>query len=236
LNIPAPVPPDSFPGHLERDPLKKLIAYDLDGTLVDTRQDIVLSANHMLSAMGRPLLAAETIHSYVGRGLFDLIQSCLGTRDEKEIGRGARIYRRYYSEHMMDHTLLYPGAMKVLHHFKDRKQAVVTNKPSPFSEQMLESLGAADFLCGIVTGSSKHPPKPDPSAILEVLEKEKILPEEALFVGDSEVDFQTACSAGIDAVLIAHGFVSRDKLESLSPKWLVDNFEELLQLALKQSW
>lgn len=216
--------------------MKKLIAYDLDGTLVDTREDIVLSANHMLTSMGKAEIPAEVIQSHVGRGLHDLVKSCLGTRDEKEVDRGAKIYRRYYGEHMLDHACLYEGALKVLDYFKARRQIVVTNKPSPFSEEMLERLGAVPYLCAVVTGSSNHPPKPDPAAFLAILEKERVLPEEALFVGDSEVDLETARRAGVEAVLIAHGFVPRDKLESLRPQWLVNDFAEFLQLAREQSW
>lgn len=216
--------------------MKKLIAYDLDGTLVDTREDIILAANHMLTSLGHSPISGEAIKSYVGRGLHDLVKSCLRATDEKEVEKGAKVYRRYYGEHMMDHTCLYPGAKETLEHFKNRRQMVVTNKPSPFSEQMLEKLGVAGYLSVILTGSSDHPPKPDPTGLLRVLEREKIAPEDALLVGDSEVDLETGRRAGMETVLIAHGFVSRDALESRKPEWLVGNFEEFLALAREQSW
>lgn len=216
--------------------MKKLIAYDLDGTLVDTREDIILAANHMMAAMGRGPLAGETVKSYVGRGLHDLIKSCLKTADEKDVEKGAKIYRRYYGEHMMDHTCLYPGAKETLEYFKSRRQMVITNKPSPFSEDMLEKLGVAEYLSVILTGSSDHPPKPDPTGLLRVLHKENVAPADALLVGDSEVDLETGRRAGIETVLITHGFVSRDALEFHNPRWLVATFEEFLALARAQSW
>ncbi len=216
--------------------MKKLIAYDLDGTLVDTREDIVRAANYMLSVMGREPLAADKIHSYVGHGLHDLIKSCLASSDEKEIEKGAKVYRRYYGEHMMDSTCLYPGSLEVLEHFKDRRQMVITNKPSPFSEEMLEKLGVAPYLSVILTGSSKHPPKPDPTAFLQALSSQGVRPEEALLVGDSEVDLETGRRAGVDTALIAHGFVRRDKLESHRPEWLVDTFKDFLSLAKAKAW
>ncbi|HTL47369.1 MAG TPA: HAD-IA family hydrolase [Verrucomicrobiae bacterium] len=216
--------------------MKQLIAYDLDGTLVDTRKDIVLSVNHMLESMGAPSMADRDVERCVGFGLRELVRRTLKTDDSKALERGAKIFRAHYEEHMMDHTRLYPGAKDVLEFFKGRRQAVLTNKPNPFSENMLAQLGTASYFCAVLTGDPGKPKKPDPTAFLELLDRERVPPSAALFVGDSGIDFETGRRAGVETVIITHGFVPENELKSLTPDHLVQSFEALLDLARKKSW
>ena len=123
--------------------MKRLILYDLDGTLVDTLEDIVQSANHMLREMEAPLLSREQVRRLVGRGMQQLIGDCLKTEDPERIARGLAIYRAHYGQHLLDRSRLYPGARELLDHFQPRRQAVVTNKPDPFSTTILQALQIA---------------------------------------------------------------------------------------------
>ena len=90
--------------------MKRLILYDLDGTLVDTLEDIAQAANHMLRALGAPTLPASAVRRYIGDGLHELVKGCLKTDDPVSIERGSKIYRAYYTTHLVDHSRLYPGA------------------------------------------------------------------------------------------------------------------------------
>ena len=216
--------------------MKRLIIYDLDGTLVDTREDIALSANHMLKEMSHPLLPHSTIARSVGRGLHHLIASCLGTSEIKQIEKGAKIYRQYYAEHMLDHTVLYPGAKEILDYFKGRLQAVITNKPNPFTYEILKALGVSDYFVEIVAGDSDYPKKPDPSAVFSIMKKEKVAAGETLFVGDSLVDIQTARNAGVATVVITHGFEDEDALKSAQPDAIFNGFKELLEWIKRKNW
>lgn len=216
--------------------MKRLIIYDLDGTLVDTREDIAHAVNHMLKEMAHKPLPQATIEKHVGRGLHHLVANCLGTRDSKPVEKGARLYRQYYAEHMMDHTQLYPGALDMLNYFKDRLQAVITNKPNPFTEQMLKALGVAKYFSDIVAGDTDFPKKPDPSAVLFILQREKIKSDEALFIGDSLVDIETGRNAGIETVVTCHGFTCEEELQSANPHAVVRDFKELLELIKKKGW
>lgn len=216
--------------------MKQLIIYDLDGTLVDTREDIARSANYMLSRMELPPISKEEVARYVGRGLFQLIQSCLKTEDAKRIEKGAKIYRAFYAEHMLDHSVLYPGARETLEYFKGRKQGVLTNKPNPFSENLLKALGVGDYFEMIVAGDSEYPKKPSPSAVHAMMHRWKIAPEETLFIGDSLVDIETARNAGVEIAVVSHGFSSAEELQSASPKILVNGFTELLEKIKGQKW
>jgi 2-phosphoglycolate phosphatase len=218
------------------DAMKKLIIYDLDGTLVDTRRDIANAANYMLAQMGAPPLNDTVIAGFVGRGLHRLVASCLKTEDPKKIEKGAKIYREYYKEHMLDYTRLYPGAKETLEYFKNKRQAVITNKPNPFSEEILKALRVKDYFVEIIAGDADFPKKPDPTAVLTILKNEKVKPEEALFIGDSVVDIETGRNARILTLVMTHGFDSEEVLKSAAPDVLVRNFKELLALARKEGW
>ncbi len=216
--------------------MKRLIIYDLDGTLVDTREDIACAANDMLKKLGGSPLTTAAVAAFVGKGLHALIRGCLKTEDPKKIEQGSKIYRAYYAEHMLDHSKLYPGAVEFLEYFKLRKQAVITNKPNPYSREILEALGIARYFIEIVAGDSDYPKKPDPAAVLSVMKREKVNPSSTLFVGDSAIDIETARNAGISAAVVTHGFSHRDELQSKRPDALVKDFFELLSQARKERW
>jgi len=216
--------------------MKKLIAYDLDGTLANTREDIVRGVRYVLEKMSAPILEGDEIIGYVGSGLHELMARSLKTADEKVIEKGAKHYRSHYAQHMMDHTLLYPDALKVLDYFRGKVQAVITNKPNPFTVQMLKSLGVSGFFGYVVASNDGFPKKPDPASFLHILEKEGFSPADALFIGDSAVDIQTGRAAGVETVVLAHGFTTANELQSLSPDYMAAGFEELLSLARAHNW
>ena len=211
--------------------MKKLIIYDLDGTLADTREDICQSANYMIWQMGGAPRPYAQIASYVGRGLNHLVENCLGTRDRKAVEKGAKIYKDYYASHMLDHTELYPDTLDVLNYFKTRFQVVITNKPDPFTTQILKELGIADYFFEIVPGNGRFPKKPDPEAIVFLMKEKKVEKEECLMIGDSEIDLETARNAGIETAIISHGFMAEDRLKSLDPAVSAGNFKQFLEIA-----
>lgn len=215
---------------------KRLIIYDLDGTLVDTLEDIFQSANFMLTRMRVPLIAREETKRYVGRGVTELVKSCLKTQDARLLEEGLRIYRAHYGEHLLDHSRLYPDAKAVLERFKDRRQAVITNKPNPYSQRILRALGVADYFVRIIPGNSEYPKKPDPTSILALMNETQSQPEETVFVGDSAIDVETGRNAGVGTVGILHGFSEPNELVSTAPDLLVSDFRELLRVTTDVNW
>ncbi|HCM42727.1 MAG TPA: HAD-IA family hydrolase [Candidatus Omnitrophota bacterium] len=216
--------------------LKKLVAYDLDGTLADTRRDIVCGVRFMLKEMKKPILDEIQIEKYVGEGLNHLVAMCLGEEDPKTIDRGAGFLRRYYKEHLLDYTRLYPSAECVLEYFKNRIQVVVTNKPEPFTSKILTALHVMPYLSAVHTGEQGLPRKPDPAALIKEMSDRKIRPEEVLWIGDSQIDAQTGKNAGVETVLLRHGFASHVSLESLGAEYVLDDFTALLALVREKGW
>ena len=216
--------------------MKKLILYDLDGTLVDTRRDIINSVRYALKTLKGPDLTDDEIKDCVGTGLHALIKQAFRTDDEKLADRGSKLYREDYKRHMLDHTHLYGGARECLEHFEDRKQAVITNKPNPYSSQILEALGVAQYFIAILAGDNGLPFKPDPAAIRHLMLDTDSTEDETLFVGDSPIDIQAARNAGVEVVTLSHGFASEATLREAKPDHIVPDFAQLLRLAQEKGW
>ncbi len=216
--------------------MKRLIIYDLDGTLVDTLQDITSAANHMLSRLNAPLLTSDRVRRFVGRGIQQLVAECLNTDDPQRIQEGLGIYRAHYRQHLVDHSRLYPGTRDVLEHFRMRTQAVITNKPNPYSRELLAALGVADYFLDIIGGDSPYPRKPDPTSLRSTMERVGATPEETLLVGDSPIDIETGRRAGVFTVTVTHGVADREELAAAAPDLMVGDLTELLVVAKRHGW
>lgn len=215
---------------------RRLIVYDLDGTLVDTLEDITASANHMLQQLQRPSVPAHLIRGYIGRGLAQLVRACLATDDPELLARGTKIYRAHYTQHLLDRTRLYPDARAVCEFFRPKRQAVITNKPDPYSRDILTALGLAPFFCDIIAGDARYPKKPDPTSLLALMQTEGVTGQETVFVGDSPIDIEAGRRAGVLTVALTHGFTDLKDLQAARPDVLVDSFAHLIQLAQAQDW
>ena len=226
---------------VEEDPLvfstmKRLVIYDLDGTLVDTAEDIANAANYMLQVLSNAPLSREDIQRLVGKGLHDLITRCLRTDDPTVIAQGMAQFEAYYGKHLFDHSALYPQAQDILEYFKRRHQAVITNKPQPFARQLLEGLGIAGYFSDIIATGSGFPKKPDPTAVVSLMAAKGVTAQETLIVGDSGIDLETGRNAGVFTVILSHGFADEEELAAGAPDVLVKNFAELLELAKQRGW
>jgi phosphoglycolate phosphatase len=196
-------------------PVRALI-FDLDGTLIDSKRDLIHSVNAMLGEMGRAKLNEETISGYIGHGAPLLVSRALGANaQEEELRRGLEFFLAYYEEHKLDTTCAYSGVSDALVELS-RKQvpmAVLTNKPVKISVSILEALGLASHFRVIYGGNSFETKKPDPFGAMKILKEFGAAPREAMVVGDSEVDVQTARNAGVIAVAVNYGFGVHDRAQ-----------------------
>jgi len=192
-------------------PVRGLI-FDLDGTLIDSKLDLIHSVNAMLREMKRPRLTAETISGYIGHGAPQLVARALGgAATEEELKGALQFFLGYYEEHKMDNTCAYPGVAETLAQLSHLPMAVLTNKPARISVRILNSLGLGEYFRAIYGGNSFESKKPDPFGANKILQEFGIAAREAVLVGDSEVDVQTARNAGTQAAAVNYGFGMHDR-------------------------
>lgn len=212
--------------------MKRLVIFDLDGTLLDTVADLAAAVNHALAGMGLPAHSVETIRTFVGNGIGKLLERALpeGERTEENLARMRAAFLPYYDAHNADLSRPYPGVAAVLEELQRRglMLAVASNKYQAATESLV-----ARFFPTIrfvrVLGQREHVPvKPDPAIVRDILASAGVEAEEVLYVGDSGVDMQTARNAAVDAVGVAWGFRSREELEAFSPLAVIDKAKELL--------
>lgn len=208
----------------------RLLIFDLDGTLIDSKLDLALAVNAVRSWMGMPPLEHERIFSYIGQGAPMLIRRALEEGvSEEDIERGLKYFLHHYSEHMLDHTAPYPGVREGLERLARRPNTfltVFTNKPERFSKRILEGLDLARFFQQVYGGNSFERKKPDPMGVEKLLQEFRCAPREAMMVGDSEIDVQTARNAGIWCAGVTYGLGS-DRLAEHTPDILMSSLTEL---------
>jgi len=212
----------------------QLVIFDLDGTLIDSRLDLVHSVNAALRHIGRPELPEHVIASYVGDGAPTLIQRALGgeTADEALIRKGLEFFLSYYREHKLDHTTLYPGIKKTLAAIQNsangqpRNMAVLSNKPVGPSRAIIEALGLGPFFSQVYGSNSFPTKKPDPEGARKLLEESGVRAEQAVMVGDSHTDIETGRNAGLWTVAVTYGFAPHTLAEA-SPDVVVDQARDL---------
>ena len=211
----------------------RLLVFDLDGTLIDSRLDLIHSINAMLHYIGRPPLAGELIASYVGDGAPALVQRALGNTGDEALQRTALEYfLGYYRIHKLDHTTVYAGIPETLADLADssnggrRVMAVLSNKPVNPSRDIVRALGLADFFIQIYGGNSFTTKKPDPLGVQTILHETGIPAAEALMIGDSSIDVLTGQNAGLWTCGVTYGF-SPHSLNEVPPDVLIDCPREL---------
>ena len=209
------------------NPRLKALVFDLDGTLIDSKLDLVNSVNATLKEMKREALPKDVVASYVGSGAPVLIRRSLGGNPgEEELKRALAFFLVHYEEHKLEHTRLYPGVAETLAALKSLPMSVLTNKPEKISVRILEGLGVAQYFRSIYGGNSFEAKKPDPTGARQILSEFGLSAGETAMVGDSEVDVQTARNAGMASVIVNFGFGVHDRTAHPADVY-IDRFEQL---------
>lgn len=227
LSVVRPIPADQL----------RLIVFDLDGTLIDSRADLTQSVNAMLLHLHRRELPEDVIASYIGNGAGTLVRRALGDPDDAAlVEEGVDYFLSYYREHKLDYTYVYPGVLPLLQALREQAEppllAVLTNKPIGPARAICEGLGLAEGMFRIYGGDSFPTKKPDALGLETLLREAKAEPHEAVMVGDSDVDILTAQNVGTYSVGCSYGLAPHT-LEIVSPDALVHAPMEILPLVTR---
>jgi phosphoglycolate phosphatase len=214
----------------------RLLVFDLDGTLIDSRLDLIHSINAMLRHFECPELPGELIAAYVGDGAPTLVRRALGDPNDELFFRAALEYfLGYYRIHKLDHTVVYEGIPEALAHLAapsngvQRQMAVLSNKPVNPSRDIVQALGLGEFFVRIYGGNSFTTKKPDPLGVQTILEETGIAAGEALMIGDSSIDVLTGRNAGLWTCGVTYGFAPHT-LEEAPPDVVIEKPAELAEL------
>lgn len=216
------------------------LLFDLDGTLVDSRDDLTTAVNLMLIELGLGQLTKEHVVSLVGEGAARLIGRALTTTlgrtaSEAELLRGMDLFKRHYREHLLDDTRPYGGVPEALAHFNNLPMAVVTNKPLEFTEEILAGLGLRKHFTAVLGGDSLPERKPHPAPLLEAARRCGVGTDECLMVGDSSVDVYAGQAAGMKTCGFAGGFRGREELERAGADYVIERFADLIGIVDERS-
>ncbi len=213
----------------------KAVLFDMDGTLLDTLEDLCDSTNHALAQMGYPLRGIEEIRRFIGNGAEKQIRRAVpeGTSEGK-IMETLAAFRAYYQDHCQIKTKVYDGLLDVLSELKEKgvKMAVVSNKPDAAVKKLSREY-FGDRLDYAIGPSDGVRCKPYPDMAEEALKALGVEKKDAVFVGDSEVDVQTGLNAGLDVIAVSWGFRSREVVIEAGAKMIADDAGELEKLILE---
>lgn len=211
--------------------MKKLVIFDLDGTLLNTIDDLSAAVNYALEQCGYPARTTDEILGFVGNGIRKLIERALPA-DERSQAKQAILldkFLSYYNKHNADLSMPYPGVPDMLRRLQNRGLllAVASNKYQMAVERLISLYFPGICFARICGQLDGIPSKPHPMVIEDILESLHVSNADVLYVGDSDVDMQTALNANVDAVAVSWGFRSRAELEAYHPLAVIDHAEEL---------
>ncbi len=206
-----------------------LLIFDLDGTLVNTLEDIAASVNFTLQKLGRPVIPLDAVRQYVGDGIEMLMKRALSGKDEL-LPDAVGMYKVHHSRNLVVRSRLYPSIPGVLEHFRAIPMAVISNKTSEFIQPLLDNLDIAGYFRMVLGADSGLPLKPAPDTVQKIMAAFKVPRDRAAIVGDGTTDVRAGKAAGIITCSVTYGFRSEEELRRAGPDYVIQDATELKTL------
>ncbi len=201
----------------------KLLIFDLDGTLVDTLQDLTNAVNYSIRQFGYSALTRQTVQRYVGDGMYKLMERAMQDPPEQLLKQGIRYFQQYYSRHHLDETKPYGGIREMLAHYSNFQKAVLTNKPEVYAREIVEHLALSEYFEMIVGAKADISLKPSPEGISLILAQLKVLPRDTIMIGDSGNDILAGKAAGVKTCAVGYGFRDLENLRAFTPDYIAES-------------
>ncbi len=197
--------------------LQSLIAFDLDGTLIDSQRDLAQSANQLIVEFGGEPLTEEAIGGMVGEGAALLVKRALAAAGLEDSAPALDRFLEIYDTRLVNHTRLYDGILDALHLARQHARlGVLTNKPTTPTKKLLDAFRIADLFESVIGGDGRYPRKPSPEGLLAMMASAGATRNRTLMVGDSNIDYETAERASVRCCIVSYGFgfrtFSRDRV------------------------
>ena len=218
---------------------KKLIIFDLDGTLIDSVPDLAISINLMLQELKHAEFNESTIRQWVGNGALTLVKRALSgsvkideTLDSKVVENALEVFLKAYSQNLATSTKIYPNVATTLKALKEKnyRLTIVTNKPFTFVEPLLDKLGLNNIFELILGGDSLKEKKPSPMPLLHVCKVFEVSIEKSIMIGDSHNDILSANACGMQSIGVTYGYNYNESIDVYNPTTTVDDFAKLNEL------
>jgi phosphoglycolate phosphatase len=206
----------------------KLIIFDLDGTLVDTVQDITNALNYALVSHGIKALTVRDTMKLVGKGVTRLVEKVLPAGREHLKEDVMKKFLEYYSEHLIENSKEFPHVRETLENLNHFKKAVLSNKREVLSKRLLEGLDLEKYFNIIIGSDTAGERKPSPVPVLYAISKLNVRPEESIVVGDSYYDIEAGKMAGTKTVAVTYGYQPKELLKEAN--YVIDDLRELIPL------
>lgn len=212
--------------------LNRLIIFDLDGTLVDSLDDLTASVNRMLASFGRPAVCRDAVRGMVGQGASILVERAMPGASSEELKYGLEIFLAHNEKHLAEHTVPFPGVVPTLTalQLSGHSMVVVTNKNESLSRALLAILGLDGFFRGVYGADSLPARKPSPDPLLHVMAIFDFTPDATVMIGDSINDIAAGNAAGVVTVGCSWGYGKPEEL--FDANWRIVRFSDLLTLPL----
>ena len=207
----------------------KLVIFDLDGTLVDSKYDLTDSVNFVRHEHGLNPLPVDKVASYLGSGITALVKAVLAELKNENFDEAVKMFKDNYAKHLTDKTLPYKDVIEMLSIISQQK-VLLSNKDEKFSKQILETLGLSKYFTEIYGGDSFKEKKPSPLPIYEIMKKFSLNKEDVVMVGDGANDIMVGKNAGITTIGVLYGYSSQQQLNELAPDYQAKTPKEIVKI------